>query len=51
MTDVDPYHGHGGTFVVLPDGTRVPSDPVTGEPLPPAASDTPVANPTTSDEE
>ena len=33
MSIPDDYHGRGGTYVVLPDGRRVPSDPVSGEPL------------------
>ncbi len=36
MNSPDPFHGQGGTYVVLPDGRRVPSDPVSGEPLLPA---------------
>lgn len=36
MNPPDEFHGRGGTYVVLPDGRRVPSDPQTGEPLPPA---------------
>ena len=29
----DQYTGHGGAYVVLENGRRVPADPVTGEPL------------------
>lgn len=32
---LDPHHGIGGTYVVLADGARVPTDPITGLPLPP----------------
>lgn len=31
----DAYHGIGGTYLVQEDGTRMPSDPITGLPLPP----------------
>lgn len=51
MTPVDPYHGHGGTFVRMPDGSRLPSDPETGEAIPPPNPELPEAGAPTSDQE
>lgn len=51
MTPIDPYHGQGGTFVVMPDGTRLPSDPETGEPIPPANPEQPKSGAPTPDQE
>lgn len=51
MTPFDAYHGHGGTYVVMPDGTRVPSDPVTGEPLLPEPTESPEPGAPTPEQE